>query len=165
MKQKNPKIKSGKCEKHMEQFLMLDKRQFLHFSLCVHLLCCKKCRTQVRLMGLAEKKIAEPLFIPMPFSDENLIHIMKRIYPDFDPQGVCPVSFSKWIIAGICLISGFVIFALLDTAVHVSTGMAVAVYTVFGISITMYCVLFIISNLDFFVKKVESIKPLAEHLG
>ena len=59
----------------------------------------------------------------------------------------------------------FVIFALLDAVPLISAGMTVAVYSVFGISITLYCALFIFSNLDFFVKKVENIKPLAEHLS
>lgn len=163
--EKNEIEKTEKCEKYMNQFLMLDKRQTLPLELCIHLLCCKKCRTQVRLMELAEKKISEPLFIPVPFSDSSLVHTMKRIDPDFDPQDICPVSFSKWIIAGICLILAFVIFTLSNTAPIISDGMAVAVYTVFGISITLYCALFIFSNLDFFVKKVENIKPLAEHLS
>lgn len=161
----NMKPKNEECEKYMDQFLLLDKHQALPAALCFHLLCCKKCRTQVRMMSLAEKKIAEPLFIPLPFSDIKLSNIMKRIYPDFDPQSVCPVSFTKWIVAGILLILAFVLFAILDNVPEISAGMSVAVYMLFGISITIYCLLFIISNLDFFVKKVELIKPLAEHLS
>ena len=156
---------NGKCEKYMNQFLMLDKRQALPLALSFHLLCCKKCRTQVRLMELAEKKAAKPLFIPVPFTDDKLLRTMKSIDPNFDPQNICPVSFSKWVIAGIGLISAFVIFALLDAVPLISAGMTVAVYSVFSISITLYCALFIFSNLDFFVKKVENIKPLAEHLS
>ncbi len=159
------KTENDKCEKYMNQFLMLDKRQALPFALCMHLLRCKKCRTQVRLMELAEKKISEPLFISVPFTDDKLVRTMKTIDPDFDPQNICPVSFSKWVIAGICLILAFVIFALIDAVPVFSAGMTVAVYSVFGISITLYCALFIFSNLDFFVKKVENIKPLAEHLS
>lgn len=157
--------KSDKCEKYMNQFLMLDKRQALPLELSFHLLCCKKCRTQVRLMALAEKKVAEPLFIPVPFSDESLVRTMKSIDPNFDPQSICPVSLSKWVVAGICLILAFLSFALLDAVPIISDGMAVAVYSVFGMSIALYCALFIFSNLDFFVKKVENIKPLAEHLS
>jgi len=163
-KEKNME-QNEKCEKYMNQFLMLDKRQAIPLALSFHLLCCKKCRTQVRLLELAEKKISEPLFIPVPFTDDSLVRTMKSIDPNFDPQSICPVSFSKWIIAGICLILAFVSFAMLDTVPLISDGMAVVVYSLFGISITLYCALFIFSNLDFFVKKVENIKPLAEHLS
>lgn len=152
-----------KCEKIMDEFLMLDKKQALPVSVCLHLLACKECRTRVRLMTMAEKKLAEPMYVPLPLSDEKLAAIMKKVDPDFCIDTVCPVSFSKWIIAGIALILAIVFYALFGFNAGGSSGLTLLMYVFFGVCITLYCSMFIGSNLDFFVKNIDAIKPLAAH--
>ena len=89
------------CEYAMDRFLQLDKHQRVPLSVTVHLLGCKKCRTQVRLMSAAEKKLSEPLCIALPFSDDTLKQILSKVDPSFTAEEVCPVSLRKWVFAGV----------------------------------------------------------------
>ena len=154
---------SEKCEKIMDKYLMLDKRQALPICVCLHLLSCKKCRTKVRLMTLAQKKLTKPLYVPLPLSDEKLNSIMKQIDPAFNIDSVCPVSFSKWITAGVAMILAILLYAIFGFSTGSSSGLTLLMYVFFGVCITLYCSMFIGSNLDFFVKKIDAIKPLASN--
>ena len=72
-------MKKEKCNKIMDKFLELDKNQKLPFSVTWHLLCCKKCRSQVRLCSIAEKTVAKPLNTSLPLDNDSLLSIMSQI--------------------------------------------------------------------------------------
>ena len=96
------------CEKMIDTYLMLDKHERIPLAVCVHLLTCKKCRTQVRMMTQAEEKLSSPLAIQLPFSDLKLCSIMQSVDPGFDIKSICPVSMRKWVITGIFMIIGII---------------------------------------------------------
>ena len=43
------------CEERMNEFLMLDKNERIPLRVTLHLLKCAKCRSEVRLMTMAER--------------------------------------------------------------------------------------------------------------
>ena len=108
------------CEKNMDAFLSLDKYERIPLGVTLHLLTCKKCRTQVRYLTLAEKYASEPIrATPIRDALENI--------------PVKPVSMAKWVISGFLMIFLMVIF---------------------GVLVTVYCALFVGTNMDFFIKKM-----------
>ena len=148
------------CEKMIDTYLMLDKHERIPLAVCVHLLTCKKCRTQVRMMTQAEEKLSSPLAIQLPFSDLKLCSIMQSVDPGFDIKSICPVSMRKWVITGIFMIIGIIIFEILDYLLPGAAILSASIHIVFGISIVLYCTIFIASNMEFFVKLMQtSAKP------
>ena len=148
------------CEKMIDTYLMLDKHERIPLAVCVHLLTCKKCRTQVRMMTQAEEKLSSPLAIQLPFSDLKLCSIMQSVDPGFDIKSICPVSMRKWVITGIFMIIGIIIFEILDYLLPGAAILSASIHIVFGISIVLYCTIFIASNLEFFVILMQtSAKP------
>ena len=155
------------CEKMIDTYLMLDKHERIPLAVCVHLLTCKKCRTQVRMMTQAEEKLSSPLAIQLPFSDLKLCSIMQSVDPGFDIKSICPVSMRKWVITGIFMIIGIAcVFSpilkaeILDYLLPGAAILSASIHIVFGISIVLYCTIFIASNLEFFVKLMQtSAKP------
>lgn len=121
-----------RCGKMMDKFLMLDKHERIPLDVTLHLLKCKKCRSQVRYLTKAEKFAAEPLKI-------SLLRIK-------------PVSMKKWIFCGILMI--FLMATYQFSAAKLSGEiMNTIFYIFFGIVVTAYCAIFIAANLDYFVKK------------
>lgn len=151
------------CDFYMEEFLALDKNESIPFALCVHLLCCKTCRSQVRMLYLAEKKAAEPLRVSAPITDEKIVAIMKAVDPSYNAEKACPVSLKSWLIAGAIMVFGMLFFIFSYAFVGFSASLSVWIYLTFGICIALYCACFVGSNMDFFVKKIEK-SPYAVHL-
>lgn len=149
-----------RCEEIIDTYLMLDKHERLPVSVCIHLLTCKKCRTQVRMMTQAEEKLSSPLSIQLPFSDLKLCNIMKNVDPAFDIKSICPVSMRRWVITGIFMIIAIILFEILDYLLPSAKVISLSIHLVFGISIVFYCTFFIACNLEFFVKIMQtSAKP------
>lgn len=128
------------CEKNMDRFMLLDKYERIPASVTLHLLTCKKCRTQVHYLSLAEKYAAEARK-PTPLKDaiENLAH---------------PVSMTKWIVWGIVMILLMVTFGLILNRMD-RTSLSIFFNIFFGTLVTVYCALFVGTNIDFFIKKIE----------
>ncbi len=156
---KETAMDNDKCDKAMESFLALDKNEWLPFSVTVHLLTCKKCRTQVRLCTLAEKAAAAPLNVHMPLSDNALYAIMTRIDPRYiehEQERIPTISFTRWVIFGLIMIGAMLVFGVFQNSI--SQLVVISFYIVFACVITAYCALFIGSNMDFFIKKFETFK-------
>src|SRR5574344_437159 len=132
-------INDTECERFINEYLELDKYERVPLSLTFHLLTCKKCRTQVRLLTITE--------------------IMQKINPAWDPEtcSTNPVSMTKWIIGGIAMILFMLVFAIFTSSAS-DQRLLVAFYLVFGGVVTSYCTLFVGSNMDFFVKKIHTMK-------
>ena len=153
-------MNNEKCNKVMDKFLELDKDSRIPLSVSLHLIFCKKCRTQVRLCTLAEKASAKPLNTPLPLNNEMMIKIMKQIDPTFvvqETNPIKPVSMKGWIIAGIIMICTMLTFGF-QTSPETSKTLVSFFYLVFAMVISIYCAFFVGSNLDFFVKKFETVK-------
>jgi hypothetical protein len=147
-----------KCEEVMNTYLSLDKDERVPFTVTAHLLACKKCRTQVRMLTLAERIVAAPLKIQVPLNDMAITAIMQKINPAWDPEtcSTNPVSLRKWVAGGAAMILFMLVFGFLTTSTC-NESLLFAFYLVFAGVVTAYCALFIASNLDFFIKKMQTL--------
>jgi hypothetical protein len=142
----------------MDSFFELDKNQVIPLKLTVHLLLCKKCRKSVRLMTIADHVAKKTLEVHTPVTDASLLAIMQKIDPSFTQlksDTIPHMSLVKWIIAGVILIStilSYGIFGLSSLRLFQAP-----LYIFFAVIIAVYCALFIGCNLDFFIKKIETI--------
>lgn len=142
------------CNDAMEEYLRLDKGERIPLDLTLHLLVCKNCRKQVRLLKQAEKSA-----IPNPCSqtaldDAAILAVMNKIMTKSGSQKN-PISLSKWIIGGILMILLFIAFSVFAKPGS-NRFLTLSTYIELAAIVTVYCVLFIRSNMDFFVKKINS---------
>jgi hypothetical protein len=144
------------CEDYMDQFLSLDKGERIPLSLTMHLLHCSKCRSEVRALERAERAVGRPINIPAPITDNTITTVMRTIDPAYDPQKN-HVPLFQWIIAGVIMIAALFSFGIY-TSSSSSHFLLVAFYLMFAGVVTAYSMLFIGTNLDFFVKKINAFK-------
>ena len=142
------------CNDVMEEYLRLDKGERIPLGITLHLLACKKCRAQVRLLRRAEKSTAPDSCRQTALDDAAILAVMNKITTKSDSQKN-PISLSKWIIGGILMILLFIAFSVFAKP---GANHFITVYTYIELAalITAYCALFIRSNMDFFVKKINS---------
>ena len=150
------KTKNEKCEKYMDEFLMLDKNAPIPLRITLHLLKCSSCRNQVRLLSIAERVAASPLKIELPLSDEKIKAAVMDTNPSWSPK-IKPVTMSRWVICGILMIMFMLVFAIFTHGLR-NERLLIAFYLVFAIAVCSYCALFIGTNMDFFIKKIKTIK-------
>ncbi len=145
------------CTHAMDSFLELDKNQVIPLKLTIHILHCKKCRKSVRLMTVAEQVAKKTLEVHTPVTDASLLAIMQNIDPSFTQlksDTIPQVSLSKWIIVGVILIStilSYGVFGMSSQRLYQAP-----LYIFFAFIIAVYCALFIGCNLDFFIKKIDT---------
>jgi len=162
------------CDKAFDRYLGLDKFESVPLRVTLHLLGCPSCRTAVRRLSRAERALAEPLAVhsvPETFNapmDPAVRAAMERIngaglaYPDtFGDKG--KVSLSRWLISGVALAAGFAILPFSDVGawsrLAFGTGYLVSYFLVCGVTVTVWCGLFVGTNIDFFVKKFGIERP------
>ena len=143
------------CEKVMNNFLELDKNQKLPLHITAHLLFCKECRSKVRVLTLAEKTCKAPLSAALDAQNESLLLLMKKIDANYTAPEIPKLSFRKWIISGIFMILGMFMYIFTSAFLSIRS-VDIAFYIVFVLAIFAYCSLFVGSNMDFFVKKIET---------
>ncbi len=148
----------ARCGAVMTKFMALDIKDRLPLDVTVHLLFCRQCRTQVRLLTLAERQAARPVCDPVPLDDELLQRIVSNLGLG-DGSQTKHVSMKKWVVAGILMIAALMVFPLVNISAAGSSILTIAFYIFFGCAVTVYCALFIGSNMDFFVKQVKTIRP------
>lgn len=153
------------CEKAFDRYLSLDRHERVPFAVTLHLLVCPACRTAVRSLTRAESSLAAP-YLPAcpknPSADPVIAAAMARIqdarlaYPEVF-AGEHRVSMSRWLVSGVGLIAGFTImpFSAMGEWSRVVFGSAFSIpfYLLCGIGVTVYCGIFVGTNIDFFVKK------------
>ena len=136
-------MKNDVCEKRMDEFLSLDKYERIPLKVTLHLLTCKKCRSQTRHLTLAERYASEPIHVSITEKLENM--------------EVEPVSMRWWILLGVVMMLLLATFGVfLNRLDH--NSFAIIFNVIFGVLVTVYCTLFIGTNMDFFVKKIERIQ-------
>ncbi len=142
------------CDKVMEEYLSLDKGERIPFGITIHLLACKKCRAQVRLLRQAEKSSAPDGFKQTALDDAAILAVMNKIGSK-DGGLKNPISLSKWIVGGILMVLLFIAFSILAKP---GSNHFLTVYTYLELAalITAYCALFVRSNMDFFVKLINA---------
>ena len=156
-------MKNEKCEAIMDKFLMKDKNEFLPLSVILHVIHCKECRTTIRRMTLAEKNASKSLFEAVPDDNPTLNAVMQKISAMELSSGrnAKPVSFVGWIIAGVIMIIAMMFFGFYTSPRTTSSMLIIAFYLIFALAVVVYCIAFVTSNLDFFIKKISFRKSLA----
>lgn len=151
-------MKNKKCNKIIERYLQLDKNQRLPLSITLHILSCKSCKNKIRMMSLAEESIKEPISIEVPITDNSIEQIMQKISPEsYNKITKNPISMTNWIISGIITI--LLLCASVIFASKFNSSTLTFIYTLIsGTAIITYCCAFVISNIDFFVKKISFIR-------
>ena len=138
------KMKSEqKCEKLMEEYLMLDKNQVVPLHLTLHLLCCKKCRSEVHYLSLAEKIAAKELKADAGLKSPAIKEEASKP----------PISMTKWIVGGALMMIFLMFFGV--TSKNATPELQVLFYIFFAAAVCAYCAVFIATNLDFFIKKID----------
>lgn len=152
------------CDEIMDLFLELDKNQRLPLKVTLHLLFCKKCRTEVRLFTLAEKTCSQPLKVPLADNDAIIDMLMTKINPNYSKDGkIAHISMTKWIVSGITMILAMLMFLVLRPYVA-STTLDISFCILFTCVISAYCAIFVGSNMDFFIKKIETMKDIQSNI-
>jgi hypothetical protein len=156
------------CEQAFDRYLELDKNARVPLSVTIHLLFCRECRTGVRSLTRAEHLLAEPLVVDSPAVrirqpvDPVVAAALARIqsagiaYPELPPDER-GVSLLRWFVAGIGLAAGFAVvpFSSIGSWSGSTFGNSFLVpfYLLCGVAVTLYCGLFVGTNIDLFVKR------------
>ncbi len=136
----------------MEKYLSLDKGERIPLSVTFHLLICERCRNEVRFFRKAETAAASNAQVGI--TDKSISAVMEKIYAS-EEHLENKVSLSKWIICGIAIIAMFLAAAFFLHGIS-SNALRICIYTELAVLITVYCALFIRSNMDFFVKLINA---------
>ena len=149
--------KQTNCDNAMSEYLMLDKNQHLPFRLTFHLLKCSECRRKIKMLSEAEKHIASPLKIPCPVTDETIKNVMMSVDPAaYEKFKARPVGLSHWIISGIVMIF-MLVLSIYSTSEMQSPSLVLIYGLMTAFCVTLYCTVFVMSNVDFFVKKISTV--------
>ncbi len=142
----------------MNDYLLLDRHEHVPLKTTVHLLLCKKCRTEVRLLTLADKICTKPVSIPAPLTSDSISSIMKIIIPEYMEQTeeISKVSLKRWVISGVLMILAMLFFGI--NSYSQNSQIAISVYLIFAAVITAYVALFVAGNMDFFIKKIKNLQ-------
>ena len=140
----------------MDKYLELDQNQRVPFALSWHLLCCRKCRAQVRALTHAQKLAKMALKIPAPVNNSVITSVVKSIDPSYSFKEH-HVPLWQWIIAGVLLLAILFYFTLFTSRANYGF-LSFFLYTGMAFVFTAYCAVFVVSNIDFFVKKISTVK-------
>lgn len=149
-----------RCSEIMDDFFALDKHQRIPLYITAHLLVCKKCRTEVRLMTLTERVNAEPLHISTDDNDRRILQLMQKLDSAYAPsEKIAPISLKRWIVSGIAMVLAMMMFIFSQSTLP-NQALSLSFYIVFAVVISAYCALFVGSNMDYFIKKIETFKEI-----
>lgn len=159
-------MKNNICSTVIECFLASDKHESLPFLSAVHCLKCKKCRNLIKTLRTAEnaaltaakKGLFEIRTADAPFVMRIMEHI-ESAYGSKHEKPVHGISLTRWISAGCILIAAIVLFGLFSAAAGIRQ-MQLLLYLCFALFITGYCAFFVGGNLNFFIKKIRTIRPV-----
>ncbi|MBQ1629471.1 MAG: hypothetical protein II098_10010 [Treponema sp.] len=149
-------MKDKTCEKIMNEYLMLDKNERVPLKITFHMLKCRKCRKQIKILSLAEKQLAAPLKIQIPVTDSTIENILKKLSPDLHKRILKKtVSTAGWISGGIILFLCLIMLMKFTGELN-SRSLFLLCSLMNALIVTVYCTIFVISNIDIFIKKIST---------
>ena len=156
MKKADDKNVSRNCSRIMEKYLSLDKNQKVPLEVSSHLLKCRKCRKQVRALRIAERVSAESFSFEAPLEDNLIQSVLTQI----DPKTAKKMNYQEkifglWTTSGIVLIFAFVLVVFAAKNFQ-NRDLLMAIATVIAGFVTVWGVLYIATNVDFFIKRINS---------
>lgn len=162
-----------KCNDAINRYLALDKHESVPFKLTLHLLRCKKCRSLVRAMTKASAMCVSSFSSTVTKDDKLMLKVMKTINETGDITSVNSdlflpeVKMLPWVFIGVIMAVGFasIPFTVIGRwASQVFKHWFTVPFTIIFVAfVSIYTAIFVGSNLDFFVKKIESFN--AQHIG
>ena len=147
---------NDKCEDFMNQYLMLDKGERVPLKISLHLLGCKKCREQIKLLKLAEKEISAPLKIETPVTDASIQKIIYQINIQQKDKFYKPLPFAGWIIGGLLMIA-LLFSSLFSTQEMQNRSLSIWYALTIAGCVTVYSAVFVCSHIDLFIKKLSTV--------
>lgn len=147
---------NNKCEDFLNQYLMLDKGERVPLRISLHLLGCKKCREQIKLLKLAEKEISAPLKIEMPVTDASIQKVLSQVHMPQKDRFYKPLPFASWIIGGILMIA-LLFSSLFSTQEMQNRSLSIWYALTIAGCVTAYCAVFVCSHIDLFIKKLSTV--------
>ncbi|WP_428770973.1 hypothetical protein V1L52_03770 [Treponema sp. HNW] len=158
-------MKNDICSDVIERFLASDKYEALPFLSALHCLRCKKCRSLIKTLRTAEAaagSAAKKRLFEGAADDPVILRIMERLEPLRTYDGADfprTISLKRWISAGCILITAIVLFGLFST-IDGAEKMQLLLYLCFALFISGYCAFFVGGNLNFFIKKIRTIRAV-----
>ena len=153
------------CEKAFDGYLELDKFEHVPVEITMHLLLGPTCRTAVRKLTRAEKVLLKP-FAPSINRSRSIDPIVAAAIARIEDSGLAyipscspeqRVSFQRWLICGAIMIAGFAFLPFSSmgqwSKAVFGTAYSIPLFLLCGVAVTIYCMFFIATNIDFFVKK------------
>lgn len=147
---------NNKCEDFLNQYLMLDKGERVPLRISLHLLGCKKCREQIKLLKLAEKEISAPLKIETPVTDASIQKVLSQVHMPQKDRFYKPLPFAGWIIGGILMIA-LLFSSLFSTQEMQNRSLSIWYALTIAGCVTAYCAVFVCSHIDLFIKKLSTV--------
>ena len=144
------------CEDYMNQYLELDQNERIPLGLSWHLLTCRECRNQIMALAHAQKIAKEALRIPSPVNNAQITSVVRQIDPAYTPKQQ-RMPFFQWIIAGVVLVA-ILIYVTVFMGRNTAGSLSFFLYMGLALMLTGYCAVFVATNLDFFIKKIKTIK-------
>jgi hypothetical protein len=153
------------CEKAFDGYLALDKFEHVPANITLHLLFCPTCRTAVRNLTRAEKVLAKP-FVPPREAPQAIDPVVAAAIARIKDSGLSyvpantteqKVSLQRWMVCGAIMIACFAFVPFSSTGqwskTMYGTSYSIPLFLLCGVAVTIYCMFFIATNIDFFVKK------------
>ncbi len=138
----------------MEMYLNLDKNQRTAGELRKHLLTCKKCQAEVKLLSKAERLSSEPLQIPVPLEDKTIENILSKIQEQKDTKPIKHRNyFGRWIASGLLLLVVLICSGYIASKVE-NSFYSFCAFMIMAIGLLTYISMFFANNLDFFIKRI-----------
>ena len=82
---------------------------------------------------------------------------MKKIDSSYQiSTEIKPVSLKRWIISGVLMVIALFGFSFFNIK-SINDSISISFYLVFASIITIYCIMFVIGNMDFFIKQIDKI--------
>lgn len=141
------------CEKVMNRFLKLDNSKSTPLVIFVHMMFCKKCRTEIFEMqkNFAVFNESSAFTVPLDMSDA----IIERI-ANVEIEYIQQVSNMRWIVTGLVIFFSIILMAFSEWAdwlnLYFGSGFDISFSIVMGLAITIYAALYIAAHIDQFKK-------------
>ena len=145
------------CSRVMDRFLELDRHERIPLWVTRHLMTCSECRSSVRLFTQAEKILSAQSSEENPFVYAAISDVKEKLYPGSTREKKVPILY--WLVIGIILVACMVLSTFFAGKYFPELQSLGCIFV--ASIITVYCMLFIGMNMDFFVKQ-SNVRKAAE---
>lgn len=143
------------CKRFLEQLDELDNQR-LPLDMVVHARNCPDCARELAMLGRAIASYR----VPDEQANGELLSRVSALLP-FVPAPRRVVSMRDWLLVGLLIVISMVMVPLLGDfralRAAYGTGFTLPVFLTYGVAITLYAGLFIISHLDDFSRRLHDL--------